>query len=141
MHRLRRTVRRMAGCGEIEVPAGVSLVQPSYPAGRVSGGEPGSGVPGVVGRVVGGAGVIGAAYYQPMVLGCVGALALLLVVGVVFPAVWSRDATRRRAAVTVLRLLLTALVGDRVATAVTAATPTGRGRKRDGSTQAGVPSN
>lgn len=86
----------------------------------MSGAEPGSSVPGLVGRIVGGAGVVGAAYYQPMALGCVGALALLLVVGVVFPAVWSRDATRRRAAATVLRLLLTALVGDRVATAVTA---------------------
>jgi hypothetical protein len=94
-----------------------SLVQPSYPAARVSGG-----VHGLMARVLGGAGVLGAAYYQPMVLEGVGALTLLLVVGVVFPAVWSRHATRRRAAATVLRLLLTALVGHRVATAVTAAT-------------------
>jgi hypothetical protein len=80
------------------------------------------GVHGLMARVLGGAGVLGAAYYQPMVLEGVGALTLLLVVGVVFPAVWSRHATRRRAAATVLRLLLTALVGHRVATAVTAAT-------------------
>jgi hypothetical protein len=72
-----------------------------------------------MGRVVGGAGVVGAAYYQPMALGGVAALALLLIVGVVFPAVWSRNAARRRAAATVLRLLLTALVGPRIATAAT----------------------
>ena len=56
------------------------------------------GVPGLIGRVVGGAGVAGAAYYQPMVLGGVGVLVLLLVVGVVFPGVWSRNAERRDAA-------------------------------------------
>ncbi|MDQ3054883.1 MAG: hypothetical protein M3R66_14015 [Actinomycetota bacterium] len=78
------------------------------------------GVPGLIGRVVGGAGVAGAAYYQPMVLGGVGVLVLLLVVGVVFPGVWSRNAERRDAAEAMLRLLLTALVGDRVAGVVTA---------------------
>jgi hypothetical protein len=84
---------------------------------------PAPGVPGLVGRIVGGAGVVGTAYYQPVIFECVGALTLLLVVGVVFPAVWSRDATRRRAAAAVLRLLLTALVGARIATAIAAATP------------------
>jgi hypothetical protein len=82
----------------------------------------------MVSRVVGGAGVFGVAVYQPMVVEGVGALALLLVVGVVFPAVWSRHATRRRAAATVLRLLLTALVGRRIATAVTDATAAALGR-------------
>jgi len=88
------------------------------------------GVHGLIGRVVGGAGLAGAAYYQPMVLWAVCALVLLLVVGVMFPAVWSRKAGRRRAAVAVLQLLLTALVGDRVARVVTA--PGGAGTSGPG---------
>lgn len=103
--------------------------------------EPASGVPRLVGRVVGGAGVVGAAYYQPVVLGGVGALALLLVVGVVLPAVWSRDAARRRAATTVLRLLLTALVGHRIATAVTPPTPASQAGRTAKTPQAGLPPN
>ena len=99
------------------------LVQPPDPAGRVRGGTPGL-VAGVVGR----AGVFGVAFYQPMVVEGVGALALLVVVGVVFPAVWSRHATRRRAAAAVLRLLLTALVGRRIATAITDATAVALGK-------------
>lgn len=79
----------------------------------------------VVGRVASAAGVAGAAYYQPMVLVSVGALTLILVMGVVFPAVWSRTPERRRAAITVLRLLLTALVGSRIAGTITSPRPRG----------------
>jgi hypothetical protein len=105
------------------------LVQPLYPAMHMSRG-PSPGVPGLVGRIVGGAGMVGTAYCQPVVLECVGALTLLLVVGVVFPAVWSRDTARRRAAAAVLRLLLTALVGARIATAIAAATPPVESKER-----------
>lgn len=90
--------------------------QPLSPSGSTSC-RPASGMPALVSRLIGGAGVIGAAYYQPMALGGIAALALLLILGVVFPAVWSRSAARRRAAAVVLRLLLIALAGPRIATA------------------------
>jgi hypothetical protein len=47
--------------------------------------RPASGVPGLVSRLVGGVGVVSAACYQPVTLGGMTALALLLILGVVFP--------------------------------------------------------
>jgi NADH:ubiquinone oxidoreductase subunit 6 (subunit J) len=59
------------------------------------------------GMVAGGA--TAAAIYQPMVLlGAVG-VALVLIVGVLFPAVWSKKKERRAAAAAVLHELLTAI--------------------------------
>ncbi|HEX2296972.1 MAG TPA: hypothetical protein VHH34_00390 [Pseudonocardiaceae bacterium] len=50
----------------------------------------------------------GAAFYHPLLLGGIAGVIVLLVVGVVWPAVWSRDRQRRKAAVNVLRELLDA---------------------------------
>ena len=81
------------------------------------------GLPAVVGRLAGGAGVAGVAAYQPMVLLGIGVFALLLAVGVVLPAVWSRDLKRQEAAARVLHVLLVALCGDRFATALKTSPP------------------
>lgn len=94
------------------------IQRPSYPAGHVTY-RPAAVTLGLVSRLVGGAGVVGAVYYQPIALGGVATVILLLIGGVVFPAVWSRNSARRRAAATVLRLLLTALAGPWIATAAT----------------------
>lgn len=75
------------------------------------------------GRVASGAAVVGASAYQPMILVGIGAVALLLAVGVVLPAVWSRDLNRQEAAVRVLHLLLTALCGARFAGALKTSPP------------------
>lgn len=80
-------------------------------------------LPTVVGRVAGGAAVVGVSTYQPMILAGIGALALLLTVGVVLPAVWSQDLKRQEAAVSVLHLLLTALCGARFAAALKTSPP------------------
>ena len=80
------------------------------------------GLSAVLGRVAGGAGVAGAAAYQPMMLLGIGVFALLLAVGVVLPAVWSRD-LKRQAAARVLHVLLVALCGDRFATALKTSPP------------------
>jgi len=58
-----------------------------------------------------------------MTLAGIGALALLLSVGVVLPAVWSRDLRRQEAAVRVLHVLLTALCGARFAIAMKTSPP------------------
>lgn len=68
----------------------------------------------VVGRLAGGVGVVGAAVYQPLVLAGLGVLVLVLMIGVVLPAVWSRKPARRQAAANVLRLLFASRVADQV---------------------------
>ncbi len=68
----------------------------------------------VVGRLAGGAGVVGAAVYQPLLLAGLGVLVLVLMIGVVLPAVWSRKPARRQAAAGVLRLLFASRVADQV---------------------------
>ncbi|MGB7796422.1 MAG: hypothetical protein WA731_16325 [Pseudonocardiaceae bacterium] len=77
----------------------------------------------VAGRLVGWAGVTGFATFQPTVLLYIGAVVLLIVVGVVLPAVWSRKPARRRAAATVLHLLLTGACGTWFADVVSASAP------------------
>jgi hypothetical protein len=60
----------------------------------------------VASGIVGSGGATAVAAYQPMVLlGAVG-IVLVLIVGVVLPAVWSRSKERRAAAARVLRELL-----------------------------------
>ncbi|MGH3844160.1 MAG: hypothetical protein ACRDS0_22330 [Pseudonocardiaceae bacterium] len=59
--------------------------------------------------------------FAPTVLLGISALVLLIVVGVVLPAVWSRDHGRRQAAATMLHLLLTAVCGAWFADVVFAA--------------------
>lgn len=77
----------------------------------------------VAGRIVGWAGVSGFAAFAPTALLYIGAMVLLLVLGVVLPAVWARDRDRRQAAAMVLRLLLTALCGARFTDVLLAAPP------------------
>lgn len=57
-------------------------------------------------RGLAGTGTVAVVAYQPLVLLAVGAVLVLIVIGVMLPAVWSRKKIRREAAHAVLRLLL-----------------------------------
>lgn len=59
------------------------------------------------------AALAGAALYQPLMLAGVSGLVVLLFLGVVWPAVWSRDRQRRKAAASVLHQLLSAFFPGR----------------------------
>lgn len=60
------------------------------------------------------AALAGAALYQPLMLaGVSGLVVVLLFLGVVWPAVWSRDRQRRKAAASVLHQLLDAFFPGR----------------------------
>lgn len=61
---------------------------------------------GALARGMVGTGTVAVVAYQPLVLLAVGAVLVLIVVGVILPAVWSRKRIRREAAHAVLRLLL-----------------------------------
>lgn len=68
----------------------------------------------LVSRAASGAALAGAACYQPQMLAGISGLVLVLIfAGVVWPAVWSRDQQRRRAAARVLRQLLDVLAPGR----------------------------
>lgn len=69
--------------------------------------RPGGVIPvGVLGRYLIGTSAVAATAYQPLVLIGPGAVLILIVVGVMLPAVWSRKKDRREAARAVLRLLM-----------------------------------
>lgn len=82
------------------------------------------------GRLAGWAGATGFAAFQPTALLYIGAVVLLIVVGVVLPAVWSRKQHRRRDAATVLHLLLTAVCGAWFADVLFASPPATNRRRR-----------
>ena len=67
----------------------------------------------VASRAATSAALAGAAFYHPLMLAGAGGLIVLLFVGVVWPAVWSRDRQRRKAAASVLRELLDAFFPGR----------------------------
>lgn len=59
------------------------------------------------------AALTGAAFYHPLVLAGAGGVIVLLFLGVVCPAVWSRDRQRRKDAAKILRELLDAFFPGR----------------------------
>ncbi|MGB8994641.1 MAG: hypothetical protein WCC65_04950 [Pseudonocardiaceae bacterium] len=111
----------MAKKADHQVRTSDSVEQLGAPdTGLPAGGLPVGGRRRTAGRLAGWAGMTGFAVCQPTVLLYLGAVVLVLVVGVVLPAVWSRKPTRRQAAATVLRLLLTWAGGPWFADAVSA---------------------